>query len=229
MWFLPISILVVSVAVSYPLGKYLAWIMDGRYHAPRPLKWCEDRVNSGPQNWKQYAVSLLVFNIVLYVFGYIVLVLQPFAPLNPRGLGALAPSTIFNTVISFSTNTDIQHYSGDQSFSNFTQIFFCLPMFFLSAAIGFCALTAIIRAFRSDEHVGNFFLDMWRVVFYTFLPAVFVLSMVFLVQGMPMTYQSDYQVNTLEAAAMGTDSNNQPKQQTIVIGPLAAFVPMKML
>ena len=148
---------------------------------------------------------------------------------EPTRAGGAAPSTIFNTVISFSTNTDIQHYSGDQSFSNFSQIFFCLPMFFLFAAIGFCALTAIIRAFRSDEHVGNFFLDMWRVVFYTFLPAVFVLSMVFLVQGMPMTYQSDYQVNTLEAAAMGTDSNNQPKQQTIVIGPLAAFVPMKML
>jgi potassium-transporting ATPase potassium-binding subunit len=229
MWFLPISILVVSVAVSYPLGKYLAWIMDGHYRPPRLFKWCEDRISSGPQNWKQYAVSLLVFNTVLYIFGYVVLVLQPWAPLNPRGLGALSPTTIFNTVISFSTNTDIQHYSGDQSFSNFSQIFFCLPMFFLSAAIGFCALTAIIRAFRSDEHVGNFFQDMWRVVFYTFLPAVFVLSLVFLVQGMPMTYQSDYQVNTLEPAAMGTDNNNQPKQQTIVIGPLAAFVPMKML
>src|SRR5271169_1905293 len=62
-----------------------------------------------------------------------------------------------------------------------------------------------------------------------FLPAAFVISMVFLVQGMPMTYQNAYQVNTLEPAAMGTDSNNQPKQQTIVIGPLAAFVPMKML
>jgi K+-transporting ATPase ATPase A chain len=78
-------------------------------------------------------------------------------PLNPRGLGAIAPSTIFNTVISFSTNTDIQHYSGDVAFSNFSQIFFCLPMFFLSAAIGFCALTAIIRALRSDPDVGNFF------------------------------------------------------------------------
>src|SRR5277367_3107529 len=216
MWFLPISILVVSVAVSYPLGKYLAWIMDARYHAPRPLKWCEDRVNSGPQNWKQYAVSLLVFNIVLYVFGYIVLVLQPFAPLNPRGLGALAPSTIFNTVMSFSTNTDIQHYSGDVSFSNFTQIFFCLPMFFLSASIGFCALTAMIRAFRSDPDVGNFFLDMWRVVFYTFLPIGFALSLLYLCTGMPMTFQSAHQVNTLEPTAMGTTDSGQPKQQTIV-------------
>ena len=150
-------------------------------------------------------------------------------PLNPRGLGAIAPTTIFNTVVSFSTNTDIQHYSGDVTFSNFSQMFFCLPMFFLSAAIGFCALTAIIRAFRSDPHVGNFFLDMWRVVMYTFLPAVFVVSIVFLAQGMPMTFQSDYQVPTLEPTAMGVADNGQPKTQTIVVGPLAAFVPMKML
>jgi len=102
-------------------------------------------------------------------------------------------------------------------------------MFFLSAAIGLCALTAIIRAFRSDQHLGNFFVDMWRVVIYLFLPAAFALSIVFLIQGMPMTFQSAYQVNTLEPTAMGTDNNNQPKQQTIVVGPLAAFVPMKML
>jgi K+-transporting ATPase ATPase A chain len=176
-------------------------------------------------NWKQYTIALLLFNLVLYVFGYIVLSLQPWMPVNPRGLGALAPSTIFNTVISFITNTDIQHYSGDVAFSNFSQMFFCLPMFFLSAAIGFCALTAIIRAFRSDPDVGNFFLDMFRVVFYTFLPIAFVLSLLYLTTGMPMTFQSDYQVNTLEPTAMGTDANNQVKQQTIVVGPLAALRP----
>ncbi len=69
MWFLPISILVVSVAVSYPLGKYLARIMDGHYRPPLLFKWCEDRISSGPQTWKQYAVSVLVFNTVLYIFG----------------------------------------------------------------------------------------------------------------------------------------------------------------
>ena len=212
MWLLPISVLLFSVAVAFPLGWYLAWIMDGHYRAPQALTWCERRVNSGPQTWKQYAVALLVFNTVLYVFGYLVLSLQPWMPLNPRGLGALAPSTIFNTVISFSTNTDIQHYSGDAAFSNFSQLFFCLPMFFLSASIGFCALTAIIRAFRSDPDVGNFFLDMWRVVMYTFLPAVFVLSIVFLIQGMPMTFQSDTQVSTLEPAAMGTADSGQVEE-----------------
>jgi K+-transporting ATPase ATPase A chain len=229
MWILPFSLIAIPVVLAIPLSAYLAWIMGGHYRASGALKWCEDRVNSGPQNWKQYAVSLLVFNIVLYVFGFVILAIQQWMPLNPRGLGALAPSTILNTVMSFSTNTDIQHYSGDVAFSNFTQLFFCLPMFFLSASIGFCALTAMIRAFRSDPDVGNFFLDMWRVVFYTFLPIGFALSLLYLCTGMPMTFQSAYQVNTLEPTAMGTTDSGQPKQQTIVVGPLAAFVPLKML
>lgn len=123
----------------------------------------------------------------------------------------------------------MQHYSGDVAFSNFSQIFFCIANFFLSAAVGLYGLTAIIRALRGDSHVGNYFVDMWRVVVYMFLPAAFVISMVFLTQGMPMTYQNDYQVTTLEPAAMGTADNGKPKQQTIVLGPLAAFVPMKMM
>jgi potassium-transporting ATPase potassium-binding subunit len=229
MWLLPISIIVFTIVIAIPLSRYMAKIMDGKYKAPQVLARFEKRLDSGPQNWKQYTIALLVFNTVLFVYGYIVLSVQPWMPLNPRGLGMLAPSTIFNTVISFITNTNIQHYSGDVAFSNFTQIFFCVAMFFLSAAVGLCALTAIIRALRSDSHLGNFFIDMWRVVMYMFLPAAFVISMVFLIQGMPMTYQSDYQVSTLEPAAMGTDSNNQPKLQTIVVGPLAAFVPMKMM
>ncbi len=229
MWLLPITVIVLPIILAIPLSGLMARIMDGNYRTWPVFEWFEKRLDSGHQNWKQYTLALLIFNTLLYLFGYLVLSLQPWMPLNPRGLGMLAPSTIFNTVISFATNTDIQHYSGDQSFSNFSQIFFCLPMFFLSAAIGLCALTAIIRAFRSDLHLGNFFVDMWRVVVYLFLPAAFVLSIVFLIQGMPMTFQSDYQVNTLEPAAMGTDNNNQPKQQTIMVGPLAAFVPMKML
>jgi potassium-transporting ATPase potassium-binding subunit len=229
MWFLPISILITTTILAIPLGRYLAWIMDGKYKAPKIFHWFEARLDSGPQNWKQYTASLLVFNTVLFVFGFLILALQPIMPLNPLGRGMLSPTTIFHSVISFMTNTDLQHYSGDQHFSNFSQIFFCLPMFFLSASIGFCGLSAIIRAFRSDSFVGNFFVDMWRVVIYMFLPISFVVGLVFLQQGMPMTYENAHLVSTLEPAAMGTADNGQPKQQTIVIGPLAAFVPMKQL
>jgi potassium-transporting ATPase potassium-binding subunit len=229
MWLLPISIIVFTIVIAIPLSRYMAKIMDGKYKPPGTFGWFEKHLDSGAQNWKQYTVALLFFNAILFVYGYIVLSLQPWMPLNPRGLGMLAPTTIFHTVLSFITNTNMQHYSGDVAFSNFSQIFFCIANFFLSAAVGLCALAAIIRALRGDSHLGNFFVDMWRVVVYMFLPAAFVISLVFLVQGMPMTYQNAYQVNTLEPAAMGTDSNNQPKQQTIVIGPLAAFVPMKMM
>jgi K+-transporting ATPase ATPase A chain len=70
---------------------------------------------------------------------------------------------------------------------------------------------------------------MWRVLIYIFLPVAFVLSLMFLQQGTPMTFKCDYQVSTLEPGAMGTADNGQPKQQTIVTGPIAATVPMEQL
>lgn len=228
-WFLPLALLATATLVALPLSRYMAWIMDGKYRPLPVLGWFEKRLDAGPQNWKQYTASLLTFNTFLFVFGFLVLALQPWAPLNPDHKGMLAPTTIFHSVVSFMTNTDLQHYAGDVSFSNFSQLVFCIPMLFLSAAIGLCALTAIIRALRSDSSMGNFFLDMWRVLVYMFLPAAFLFGLLFIQQGSPMTYKSSYQVATLEPGAMGTADNGQPKQQTIVVGPVAAFESMKML
>lgn len=230
MWTLPISILVATTILAVPLSRYLAWIMNGKYRAPAVLRWFESRLDSGPQNWIRYTASLLIFNTVLFVFGFAVLAMQrENMPLNDLHRGALAPTTIFHSVVSFMTNTDLQHYSGDQHFSNFSQIFFCIANFFLSASIGLCGLTAIIRAFRSDPNVGNFFVDMWRVLMYMFLPVVFVLSLVFVQQGSPMTLECAKTVSTLEPGAMGTTDKGENKQQTIVVGPVATFVPMKQL
>jgi potassium-transporting ATPase potassium-binding subunit len=229
MWFLPIAITLTTILLAIPLSRYMAWIMEGSYRPPRLLRWFEHKLDTGPQTWKQYTAALLIFNIVLFVFGYLVLSLQPWMPLNPQGKGLLSPTTIFHSVVSFMTNTNLQHYSGDQHLSNFSQIFFCIANFFLSAAVGLSALTAIIRALRSDASLGNYFVDMWRVVMYLFLPVAFVFSLVFLQQGSPMTFQSTHEVSTLEPAAMGTADSGQAKPQTIVVGPLAAFVPQKML
>ncbi len=229
MWTLPIALLALAIVLSIPLSRYFVWIMEGRYKAPRALGWFEARLDSGPQNWKQYTVALLVFNAMLFMFGYLVLCLQPIAPLNPLGRGILAPSTIFNTVISFMTNTNLQHYAGDQHLSNFSQIFFILPNMFLSASVGFCALSAIIRAFRGQAAVGNFFVDMWRVMVYIYLPAALIIGVIFMHEGMPMTYQSQQTVATLEAGAMGLDDHGQAKPQNIIVGPVAAVIPIKML
>src|SRR5262249_1501122 len=133
MWLLPISLLVTMVLLSIPVSRYAAWIMEGEYRAPRFLRWFEERLDSGAMSWKQYTAALLVFSALLFVYGFVVLAIQPLAPLNPRGLGMLEPTTIFNSVTSFMTNTNLQHYSGDVHFSNFSQIFFVLANMFISA------------------------------------------------------------------------------------------------
>ena len=230
MWLLPISMLLSTALLAVPLSRYLAWIMNGEYKAPGFLKWFEDRLDTGNQNWKQYTVALLVFNALLFTYSYVVMAIQPWMPLNELHRGMLAPTTMAHAAMSLSTNTDLQHWSGDVHFSNFSQIFVMIANFFFSASIGFCALAAIIRALRfGPDKVGSFFLDMWRVMIYMFLPVGFVLSLICLQQGMPMTFKSANVVSTLEPAAMGTTDSGQAKQQTIVVGPLAAFIPMKQL
>src|SRR5580658_2208727 len=213
MWLLPATLILTAVVLSIPLSAYFAWLMDGKYRAPRVLRWFEDLVDTGPQDWKQYILALVVFNVALFVFGFVMLCLQPIAPLNPLGRGMLAPTTIFNTVISFMTNTNLQHYSGDQHLSNFSQIFFILPNMFLSASVGFCALAAIIRAFRGEATLGNYFVDMWRVCMYIYLPVALIFGVLFMHEGMPMTFNSAEVATTLEPAAMGVDDKGVAKPQ----------------
>jgi len=228
-WILPCALLAAATLIAFPLSRYMAWIMEGKYRPLPVFGWIEKRLNSGPQNWKQYTVSLLLFNLLMFVYGYVVLALQPWTPLNPDGKGMIFPTTIFQAVTSFMTNTDLQHYSGEQVLSNFSQIFFGIAMLFISAGVGLCALTAIIRLLRGESKIGNFFLDMWRVVAYMFVPICLVISLVFIQQGSPMTFQSSHAVSTLEPAAMGTTDKGEVKQQTITVGPVAAWESIKMI
>lgn len=228
-WSLPVAILVFTAVLAIPLSRYLAWIMDGKYQVPRLLRWIEERVDTGPQTWKQFTVAMLLFNIVMFVFGFAVLALQPQLPLNPDGKRMLAPTTIFNSVCSFLTNTDLQHYSGEQHLSYFSQLFFVCWNMFVSAAVGLCSLAAIIRALRSEKTMGNFYLDMWRVVAYVFLPSALLMGIVLLAAGVPMTLSGSAFATTLEPAAMGSDLAGRPNPQVIARGPVAAIMPIKHL
>jgi K+-transporting ATPase ATPase A chain len=217
-WFLPILIVGTTIALSIPVGFYLAWIVDGHYRAPRWLSWIEQRLNTGPQKWKQYTLALLLFNTIMFVFGFVVLSMQPAAPLNPDAKGMLAPTTIFNTVSSFLTNTNLQHYSGEVHLSYWSQVVFVVWNMFVSAAVGFCALVAITRGLRGDKDMGNYYLDMWRVVAYIFVPASLFAGVLLVAAGMPMTFDKAAQVTTLEPGA---------KPQVIARGPVAAVLPIK--
>jgi len=229
LWIIPIGLLVVATLCAIPLSKYFAWIMEGKFHPPKWLRWFEKALDTGEQTWKGYAVSLIVFNVGLFVTGFVILALQPWMPMNQDHKGMLAPTLIFNSVVSFMTNTNLQHYSGDVHLSNFSQIFFCILNMFLSASVGFCALVAIIRAFRGQKTVGNFFVDMWRVFVYLFMPAAIVFGAFFISQGSPMSFKSSFQVSTLEPGSMGTTDKGEPAKQTIVTGPVAALESIKML
>ncbi len=217
-WLLPTLILGITVALSFPVGRYLSWIMDGQYRLPGWAAWFERRLDTGGQDWKQYALALLLFNTVMFVFGYLVLALQPMMPLNPDGMKMLSPSTIFNTTSSFLTNTNLQHYSGDQHLSHFSQVVFVIWNMFVSAAVGFCALAAITRGLRGDQSMGNFYIDMWRVIVYVFLPASFATAILMIASGTPMTFEGAGEVTTLEGIL-----------QKIARGPVAALVTIKHL
>ena len=220
MWILPLLIVGTTIILSIPVGLYLAWIMDGRYRVPALLRAVEERLNTGQQNWKQYTVSLLLFNTAMFIVGFAFLALQPYLPLNPDhpGKGMLAPSTIFNTATSFLTNTNLQHYSGEQHLSYFSQMTAILWNMFVSAAVGFCALAAIIRGLRGDAHMGNFYVDLWRVVAYVFLPASLLMGVLLMADGVPMTFEGKAEVATLE-----------PGKQDVSRGPVAAVIPIKHL
>ncbi len=140
----------------------------------------------------------------------------------------LAPTTIFNTVCSFLTNTNLQDYSGEVHLSYFSQLFFICWKQVLSPMIGMAALVAIIRGLRGDKHMGNFYVDLWRGTAYVFVPLCLMVGVLLMASGVPMTLDGHADATTLEPGAMGADSNGQPTLvQQIARGPVAAIVAAK--
>jgi K+-transporting ATPase ATPase A chain len=227
MWTLPLLILGTTIVLAIPIGLYMAWILGGRYSAPRWLGWLESRVDTGPQNWKQYCLAFMLFNVVTFIVGFLVLALQPYLWLNPDNKGMLAPTTIFHTVISFMTNTNQQHYSGEVHLSYFSQLFFICWKQIVSPMIGLAALLAVIRGLRGDKHMGNFYLDVWRGVVYFYVPLCVVVGILLIAGGTPMTLEGAAKATTVEPAAMGTDETGTAKLQDIARGPVAAIIAVK--
>src|SRR4051794_30026132 len=223
MWTLPLLILGTTFVLAIPLGLMMTWIFDGHYHPPGWLRRVESWVDTGPQNWKQYCWAFLLFNLVTLIVGFAVLSLQPWLPLNPDHKGMLAPTTIFNTAISFMTNTNLQHYAGEVHLSYFSQLFFICWKQFVTPSIGLAALLAITRGLRGDADMGNFYVDVWRGVAYVFLPLCLVLAVLLMASGVPMTLDGAAQAQPLQEGAMGTDDQGRSVLQILARGPVAAI------
>jgi potassium-transporting ATPase potassium-binding subunit len=172
------------------------------------------------QDWFAYTIAMVVFSIVGFLSLYAVQRLQGLLPLNPRGFDAVPPDLAFNTSISFITNTNWQNYSGETTMSHLTQMLGLTVHNFLSAATGLAMAFALVRGFTrsSAATVGNFWVDVTRIVVYILLPFAFVLALAFVALGVPQTLQGAVEATTLEGA-----------KQVISIGPMASQEVIKEL
>jgi K+-transporting ATPase ATPase A chain len=209
----PVLVIVLSGLLSWPLGAYMGRVLDSDT-TPRGKSLLGE---IGGQHWAAYARSLLVFNVLMFVVVYLVLTTQGSLPLNPDGKPSLEPVLAFNTAVSFTTNTNLQHYSGEASLSYLSQMSL-MWLQFVSAATGIAILAAIGRGLAGRESVGNFYIDTFRTAVLVLLPLAALWAGMLAITGVPMTFAGAAQATTLEGA-----------EQTIARGPVAAFVAIKQL
>jgi K+-transporting ATPase ATPase A chain len=176
------------------------------------------RKRSG-MSWKTYALSMIATNIVLVAVSYAVLRLMGGLPVNPNGTGNMDASLSFNTVISFMTNTNLQHYSGESGMSYLGQMIVITMMMFTSAASGLAVAIAFIRGItRREGGLGNFFEDFIKAHVRVFLPLALIVTLVLVGLKVPQTLDPTVTVHTLSGAV-----------QHIAMGPVASLESIKHL
>lgn len=220
--------LIIYLILVIPVGRYLYHIAAGKHTFADPVF---DRVDGAiyklggvdphkGMNWKQYAAALIGTNAVMIAIGYFILRIQSIPLLNPNGIEGMEPTLAFNTIISFMTNTNLQHYSGESGLSYLSQMMVIIFMMFVSAASGYAACVAFIRglAGKTKDNVGNFFADLVRITTRVLLPFSLAGGLLLVWQGVPQNFSGNVVVQTLE----GT-------YQVLAMGPVAALEIIKHL
>src|SRR5512140_1524942 len=218
--------------VTRPMGAYLYRVLDpqGKTFLDPILKPVERlfyrfmRVDpTSEQDWKRYAVSLLVFSLVGALFTYALLRLQHLLPLNPQHLGPVSKSLAFNTAVSFMTNTNWQNYGGESTMSYLSQMSALALHNFTSAASAIAVAAALVRgiARHSAKTVGNFLVDLVRTTLYLLLPLCLLYAVFLISQGLIQNFKPYESVRLVEPTNVET--------QTIVQGPMASQVAIKMV
>jgi len=252
-----------------PLGNYIAAVMQlagdkqvGDDKARRPnivlragarfeaLLYRLSGIDPGEEMpWTQYAIALLLFNVLGAIVVYGLQRLQLFLPLNPQRFAAVSPDSSFNTAISFITNTNWQGYSGESTMGYLVQMAGLAVQNFLSAATGIAVAIALIRGFarHTVATIGNFWVDLTRSTLYVLLPLSVVLALALASQGViqnfdgykdattveKLTYQNprtDAAGNPIKDAAGNAVTETAVTQtQTLPMGPIASQEAIKEL
>ncbi|MFA6126787.1 MAG: potassium-transporting ATPase subunit KdpA [Bacteroidales bacterium] len=219
---------VLLIAITPFMGNFMSRVFTGKKHVMLPVfGWLEKltyrTTGVDPDeetNWKSYTFSLLMFNLIGFVFVFLIQLFQARLPLNPAGLPNVSWHSAFNTAISFMTNTNWQGYAGETTLSNFVQMIGLTVQNFVSAATGIAVLLALIRGIsrKTTDNLGNFWTDLTRSTLYILLPLSILLSILLVGQGVVQNFKANETVQTLQGA-----------QQVIPMGSAASQIAIKQL
>ena len=221
----------ILVALSYPLGLYMARVYGDRFLAAGAFGWLRG-VERGfcrivradakkEQDWKSYGKTVLIFSVVFSGVLYGIQRLQGHLFLNPDHMKGVPAHLALNTTASFITNTNWQYYGGEYTMSYLTQMAGLAVQNFVSAGVGMAVLAAVVRAIarRSAGTIGNFWVDLYRSIVYILLPLSIVVTAILIWQGVPQTFHAHATAATLQGA----------HQQPIARGPVASQIAIKQL
>lgn len=219
-------VIVILLLLVKPVGTYMYHVFSNEPNRSdkifggfeKVIYKCIGLKKRSGMSWKKYAVSFLITNVVLVAFSYIFLRLQRGLPLNPNGIGDMEQTLSFNTVISFMTNTNLQHYSGETGLSYLSQMAVITMLMFTSAASGFSVAVAFVRGITGRASVGNFFEDFVKAHTRVFLPFALVITLLLVACSVPQTLKASFEAKTIEGQV-----------QQIAIGPVASLESIKHL
>ena len=232
-----VAFMAIALLSARPLGIFMARVYQGERTFLDPLMKPIERliyrlagIRPGEEyGWKENVLAMLLFNLVGFTSVYLLQRLQHLLPLNPEGLGAVAPDSAFNTAVSFASNTNWQGYGGETTMSYLTQMLGLGVQNFLSASTGMALLSPTIRgiARHSAATLGSFWVDMTRSTLYILLPLSMVFALVLVSQGTVQTFSPSAQINPLDSpdnpAGTGTS------RHVIARGPAASQIAIKQL
>ena len=256
-WSLLIVFLGIIVLCTKPIGSYIADVMEGKpilaLHVGGRVEGFLYRISGvdarAEMAWPQYAIALLLFNVLGAAAVYVLQRLQFWLPFNPQHLAAVSPDSSFNTAVSFITNTNWQGYSGESTMGYLVQMAGLAVQNFLSAATGIAVGIAMIRGFarHSAQTIGNFWVDLTRAALYILLPIAVVLALVLVSQGVIQNFDANKDATTVEKLTYQnpeTDAAGNPvkdvagnavtktattQTQTLPMGPVASQEVIKEL
>lgn len=215
------------VLMAIPLGKYMGKIFSNEKTWPdmvfNPLDKLFYKLSGVNQtkemNWKQHLLALLTINLFWFLLSMFVLTNMSWLPLNPDANHSMSGDLAFNTAVSFITNTNLQHYSGETDLSYLGQLILMLWQF-ISAGCGIAIAAMVFFAMkeRTTDKLGNFYFFFVRSCTRVLFPIALIIALLLVFNGTPMTFE-------------GKDTITNLQGDTIQVsrGPVAAFVAIKQL